>query len=330
MRASGHIRRDEPDKRGGIKLHLAVTAPASNREQAGRPRGFLSAGFAFDHARVRGVPVEELVGRLEGYGETLLLERATAHVKDGGEADLVGRFDLGHEGVIPSHLTLETRAGELASLSPAFKLELGDLVGPLDGTARVSGELAPYVSVLSVLEGGLSIHARDGEIRKRPALSGALADSDDQFKGLDSTSSLPFHSAIGDFSLLRGRLYTDSLVIEGKRIRIVVSGSVRLDREPNDVQAVMAFFPHNPVDAIVGRVPIIGAILKGPDGKIIGRYMEVTGPWATPQVARIKGRNLASGMLEGVPHFVMNGLRAIGGVLARLNPIPQGTASEGS
>ncbi len=331
MRAEGRVWRGEPGGRGGVKLHIEVDPPRPDApRKRERPPGFLSAGFVFDTARVRGVPVEDLIGELRGEGASLLLERATARVKDGGEADLVGHFDLSREGVIPSHLTLQTRAGELASLSPAFKLELGDLVGPLDGTARVSGELRPYVSVFSVLEGGLRIHARDGEIRRRPALSGALADSDDQFKGLDSAESLPFVSAVGDFSLLGGRLYTDSLVIEGKRVRIVVSGSVRLDGRPHDVQAVMAFFPHNPVDAIVGRVPIIGAILKGPDGKIIGRYMEVTGPWESPRVARIKGRNLATGMLEGVPHFVMDGLRAIGGVLARLNPIPQGMPSEGS
>ena len=82
------------------------------------------------------------------------------------------------------------------------------------------------------------------------------------------------------------------------------------------------------MDAIVGRVPLIGAILQGPDGRIIGRYLEVTGPWDEPRVEKIE-----TGMLRNLPGFVMNGLRAIGSALARLNPLPEsegGVSSEGS
>ena len=75
---------------------------------------------------------------------------------------------------------------------------------------------------------------------------------------------------------------------------------------------------------------LVSSSMFGPTGRMIGRYLEVTGPWDEPRVRKIQGRFVATGMIEGLPHFVMNGLRAIGSALARLNPIPQAESSEGS
>jgi hypothetical protein len=125
-----------------------------------------------------------------------------------------------------------------------------------------------------------------------------------------------------ELELDAGELAVSSLWIQAEKARIAASGAVRMDDPAHPVQGVIGIFPRHAVDAIVGRVPLIGPILQGSDGTLVGRYMEVTGTWAEPEVARIEGRSLAAGVIEGVPGFVLRGLRAIGSALAA--PLPGG------
>lgn len=306
---------------GPDRIAVALEVGAGPLRPAAEPRASWAMGtWTLEESRLHGLPLELVQGSFRGEGARLHVDGAEAPLAGGGRLRGGASLDLSLPDRVPVELELSVEGGELAELGAAGGLARGDLEGRIDATARLAGPLRRESPARATLAGRVSFRAREGRLNREPALSRAIAEGGDG-------KPFRFRSMEGELGLSGGLLAVESLLIETGGARIVASGAVRLDREPHDVEAVVAIFPNNAVDAIVGRVPLIGSILQGPDGQVIGRYLEVTGPWADPRVEPIHGRSLATGMLEGVPHFVMSGLRAIGGVLVRLNPVP---AREGS
>jgi uncharacterized protein YhdP len=313
-----------------LELRVEVEPPNAAPPPKQSPEAFLIASLDFEGGAFQGVPLARTQVEVQGRGQRIELREGWIELHAGGSIETRARLDLAEAGSIPAVLDVVMRAADLAALSPLFGLNAGDLVGALDASAHAEGMFEPGKPLLGELVGRVTLEARDGEIRRRAPLAASLGGNEDEAERVDPDEPLPFRRIHGSLALSDGVLETESLILENDRVRIVAAGSVRISGEPHEVAAVIALFPHNAVDAIVGRVPIVGWILQGPDGRLIGRYLEVAGPWDAPRVERIQGRFVATGMIEGLPHFVMNGLRAIGSALARLNPIPQAESSEGS
>jgi hypothetical protein len=313
-----------------LELRVEVEPPNAAPPPKQSPEAFLIASLDFEGGAFQGVPLARTQVEVQGRGQRIELREGWIELHAGGSIETRARLDLAEAGSIPAVLDVVMRAADLAALSPLFGLNAGDLVGALDASAHAEGMFEPGKPLLGELVGRVTLEARDGEIRRRAPLAASLGGNKDEAERVDPDEPLPFRRIHGSLALSDGVLETESLILENDRVRIVAAGSVRISGEPHEVAAVIALFPHNAVDAIVGRVPIVGWILQGPDGRLIGRYLEVAGPWDAPRVERIQGRFVATGMIEGLPHFVMNGLRAIGSALARLNPIPQAESSEGS
>jgi hypothetical protein len=313
-----------------LELRVEVEPPNATPPPNQSPEAFLIASLDFEGGAFQGVPLARTQAEAQGRGQRIELREGWVELHAGGSIETRARLDLAEAGSIPAELDVVMRAADLAGLSPLFGLNAGDLVGALDASAHAEGMFEPGQPLLGELVGRITLEARDGEIRRRAPLAASLGGNEDEAERVEPDEPLPFRRIHGSLALSDGVLETESLILENDRVRIVAAGSVRISGKPHEVAAVIALFPHNAVDTIVGRVPIVGWILQGPDGRLIGRYLEVTGPWDAPRVERIQGRFVATGMIEGLPHFVMNGLRAIGSALARLNPIPQAESSEGS
>ncbi len=315
-----------------LTLRVEVNAPDAPPSENLPPDGvFLVADLRFEDARVRGLTLPYATARLEGLDTHLHVRRLRAALARPEEATpgageiLAGAsFDLSQGDAVSLRAGVEWVEAALPALAPAFGLAPSDLEGVLEAGAAFDGTLFPGEALLPRLHGRIAVEARDGALVRRPPLSRAMADSDGDLARI-SDGPLPFERLSGEFELAEGRLSTDALVLENDELRVVASGGVRVGEDPHDLELVVALFPRNTVDTIVGRVPLLGAILQGPDGRIVGRYLEVTGPWGDPRVEKIE-----TSMLRSLPGFVMNGLRAIGSALARLNPLPEGAASEGS
>jgi hypothetical protein len=329
-RPGGPAGPDPGATRSRVELRVEVDPPKATPPPNQSPEAFVIASLDFEGGQFQGIPLARTQAELQGHGKRIELREGWLELAAGGSIETRARLDLAEAGAIPTELDIVLRAADLAALSPVFGLKAGDLAGALDATAHAEGMFEPGRPLLGELVARATLEARNGEIRRRAPLAASLGGSQDEVERVEPNEPLPFRRARGTLALSDGVLETESLVLENDRVRIVAAGSVRISGEPHEVAAVIALFPHNAVDAIVGRVPIVGWILQGPDGRLIGRYLEVTGPWAAPRVERIQGRFVATGMIEGLPHFVMNGLRAIGSALARLNPIPQAESSEGS
>lgn len=327
--ASGVYRGDE------LALRVEVNAPAEAPDpNPSLGAGFLSADLLLEDARVRGLALPQVTCRLEGDGTHLHVRGLRASLARPGEATpgageilAEASFDLSERDAVDLRAGVELVETGLPSLAPAFGLADDDLEGTLDAGAELEGTLVPGEALLPPLHARVALEAHAGALVRRPPISAAMSDSDGDRERI-SDGPLRFDRLEGELELTDSRLFTHALVLESDEMRVVASGGVRVGAPPHDVELVVALFPRNTVDAIVGRVPLIGAILQGPDGRIIGRYLEVTGPWGEPRVRKIE-----TGMLRSLPGFVMNGLRAIGSALARLNPLPgseRGAASEGS
>jgi len=310
-------------EQGPGRIALAIDVEPGPVRPAAEPRASWAAGtWKLAESRLHGLPLASLGGSFRGEGARLHIAHAEAPLARGGRLRGGAILDLSLPDRVPVELELEVQDGELAELAAAGGLERGDLEGRIDATARLAGPLRPGSPARGTLAGRIAFSAREGRVNRKPALSRAMAASGEGLRDLARDEPFRFRSMQGELGLSEGLLAVESLVIDSGRARIVASGALRLDRAPHEVEAVIGIFPDNAVDAIVGKVPVIGSILQGPDGQMIGRYLEVTGPWGDPRVEPIPGRSLATGMIEGLPHFVMSGLRAIGAALVRLGPLP--------
>jgi hypothetical protein len=317
VRGSGSLTAGAPDAPGRLALRVEVggraARPAAPAEWA------LGSWRALD-ARWRGAALPEVRGRFRGEGSALRLLDTELRLAQGRPLRGALRLDLSQRDQVPLELEAVADDAALGELGPLLGLGPGELSGRLDAAAHLAGPLRPGSSARATLAGRMSFSAEKGELRRRPAVAEAIAASDDVFKEFRDKKPFKFESVQAELTLDDGRLATEALLVQGTRARLVVSGGIRVDAPPHEVEAVVAVFPRNAMNSIVGNVPVIGPILRGSDGSVVGAYLEVTGPAASPYARRLRNRSLAAGVLTGVPNFVVNGLRAIGSVLARLGP----------
>lgn len=314
---SGSWRPGAAGTAGKLSLRLEVSGrPAP----LGRADGWASGRWSVRDARWRALTLAEARGRFRADGSRLRLADGEAALAHGGSLRGGAVVDLSRTDEVPIEIEALADSAALADLGGLAGLGPADLTGELDASAHLAGSLRPGASARGTLAGRISLAAARGELRRRPALASSIADSDDAFREFAGDKPFEFESAQTELALADGHLATDALLIQGRKARLVVSGRIRVDRPPHELEAVVAVFPRNAMNSIVGNVPVIGPILRGSDGNVVGAYLELTGPWGDPQARRLRNRSLAAGMLEGVPGFVVNGLRAIGSVLARLAP----------
>jgi hypothetical protein len=317
VRGSGTWEPSQAGAPGRIAVRLEVGGRASHPTR----RAEWAAGtWRVIGGHWRGLAFDELRGRFRGEGPRLRIGDGEARLAQGGPLRGGVVFDLSRADEVPSEIELVAQSAALGEFGALAGLARGDLVGQLDGAVHLAGPLRPGVSARRTLAGRLSLAVGRGELRRRPAMAQAIATSDDAFEEFGEKKPFKFESAQVELALADGHLATDALLIRGSKARLVVSGRVRVDAPPHEVEAVVGVFPRNAMNSIVGNVPVIGPILRGSDGSVVGAYLELTGPWGDPHARRLRNRSLAAGMLEGVPSFVLNGLRAIGSVLARLGP----------
>jgi hypothetical protein len=302
---------------GKLSLRLEV---AGRPAPLGREDGWASGRWRVRDARWRELVLADAHGRFRADGPRLRLSDGEAALARGGTLRGGAVLDLSRTDEVPAEIEAVADAAALADLGGLVGLAPADLTGQLDAAAHLAGPLRPGSSARATLAGRISLAAARGELRRRPALASSIAESDDAFREFAGDKPFEFTSVQTELALGDGHLATDALLIQGSKARLVVSGRIRVDRSPHELEAVVAVFPRNAMNSIVGNVPVIGPILRGSDGNVVGAYLELTGPWGDPQARRLRNRSLAAGMLEGVPSFVVNGLRAIGSVLARLGP----------
>lgn len=177
------------------------------------------------------------------------------------------------------------------------------------GYGRIEGQLSwsgnPLRFDYPSLNGKLAVGANKGQFSKIEPGIGKLL-------GVLSLQSLPrritldfrdvfsqgfaFDEIGGNVRILRGVMYTDSLLIDGPAARVVMGGEVSLVEETqklrvkvspklSDGVALASAFLANPVIGVVTF--FVQKILKDPLDKLIFYEYDVTGTWSEPQVTKV-------------------------------------------
>jgi hypothetical protein len=273
---------------GGLEweeLEALMAGPDNGAEEAegnGTPLGLPLRGEIRarpDYFRYGGYtwkPVQGRIAFLEGRTEIRI-----------DEANLCGIQTPGSIQFTPHgiHLTFQTAASEQPLSDTLGCLwESGDLmVGnfDLEGKITSTGEGADLVDAI---QGKLVFHSENGRIFRLGLLSRifAVVNITEILRGKTPDlvgEGLAFESLVAEANLEGSSLVLEEVVLTGPSMNIFTIGSLNLQESTMDLTVTVA--PFRTVDAIIGRIPLIGDILEG---TLISLPVRVTGDMANPTV----------------------------------------------
>jgi hypothetical protein len=199
--------------------------------------------------------------------------------------------------------------------------EPDEATGQVEMEGTLHGELRPGRRVLAGMEGTLQIRARDGAILKRlPALL-AMAKVTDTFNPFGSRDEMRYSEIDALLRLERGTVHAEELRISGRDLRLLATGQVDAVDPEHPVEAVVGVFFFRAIDRVIGVVPVLSDLILGEDEGLMGAYVQLTGPWASPDADLVPLKTVASGpasfAIEGVPRFVKRAITAIQSAFSR-------------
>ncbi len=219
----------------------------------------------------------------------------------GGKAQAEGRIDLTQAGR-PAYDARFSLTGASAEQATAA-LEMPD--GFVTGTFSLGGQVQAAGSarddLIRTAAGTLSFKAKDGMIRKFAVLSKifSILNVSQLFKFQlpDMVSGgMPYSRITGRLSLADGVIVTEDLFIRSNAMNISVVGKTDLVKGVTD--QTVGVQPLQTVDKVVSRIPVVGWILSGEDGRVLTVYFEARGPLADPVVQAVPVRSLSKGLLD--------------------------------
>ncbi len=174
-----------------------------------------------------------------------------------------------------------------------------DLTGDVT-TQGAAGEL------LEKLNGHIAFEATDGRIYKARGLAKVLSliNVTEIFRGRlpdMMTEGLPYQSATVRGNLQGGKLVLQEAILDGPTVEIVAQGDINLNDNSLDLKILVA--PLKTVDSVVGKIPIIGGIMRG---TLVTIPVRVSGAMGDPQVTYLTSSAVGSeltGMLRKTVKF---------------------------
>ncbi len=311
----------QPSRDGGsILLDLALGKPSDPAPPTASPAASWAEGrFALDVTSMGRFLTRGYDGSFRATDAELELYDSRLQLAPSGE--LLGRLvlELGEHGPTPFEVDAQTRGLDLLDVWKTSQVPRPVMSGTLIGAATLSGHLQLGKSPLVDVAGYGSLHARKGEIYRSVPFLLALAMSDEKINPFGKRDRFPYKAIDLDGPVEGGWLFSRTLALEGKSERMAASGKTHL-AEPYELEGVVGMYPIPTLDSIVSAIPIVNVLLLGEDQALAGFYFSVTGVWTKPTVQALPIKSIASGpaslVLEGVPNFVLGGLRALGSVLA--------------
>jgi hypothetical protein len=277
---------------------------------------WLSGRFELEASRMGRWRLDGASGRVRAEGTRLELPDTVLPLAG---TDLTGRIglELGEER-LPFEAHAQFAGLDLLSLWQAAELDRGALHGTLFGAGAISGELQPGLNPLADAKGLIAMHARDGTANQKIPVLVAIALASDQFDPFGSRDELPYDAIDAVARVEEGKLVFELLQLHSPTLRMGVSGTGDVV-DPYAVQGVIGLFFFPGLDSMIDRVPILNRVILGRNKNLVGAYFSLTGKWGKPEVSLIPIQTLATGpagfLTEGIPGFVMGGIRRIQSVL---------------
>ncbi len=318
IQATGRYRAgDDPEPGPGAVEVTAQLGPPFEAMSLDPPSSpWLSGQFVLEATRMGRWRVEGASGRVRVDGGRLELPGTAVRLAG---TDLEGRLrlELGGED-LPFEAQAQFAGLDLLSLWRAADLERGALHGTLFGAGAISGQLQPGLNPLGDAKGLIAMHAREGTINEKIPVMLAIALASDQFNPFGARDELPYDAIDAVARVKEGKLVFELLQLHAPTVRMGASGTGGVV-DPYALEGVVGLFFFPGLDSMIDRVPILNRVILGRNNNLVGAYFSLTGHWGEPDARLIPIQTLATGpagfLTEGLPGFVMGGIRRIQSVL---------------
>jgi AsmA-like C-terminal region len=310
VQGSGRLSGEPP---GRLELDLTAVPGQEDPDVPVREPGiWLRGRFDADIEKLGPFRAQRLSGQVRGREAMALLDDGQAWLEPRGHVTGKATLDLSERDFVPTEARLQLEDGSLSELMNDLDMDGDWATGELVLGANLHGQLRPRLPILAGLEGPVSAHSRDGEIRERLPFTLAIAAASETFNPFRSNKVLPYWGIDGEFRLDFGTLRSDSVSFYGPTERMVGTGAVDLIDPAHRLEAVVGVFFFRTLDVVIGKLPILNTFLLGPDDNLLSAYFSLEGPWADPEARLVTSKTLAQGpasfMVQGVPTFVRSGL----------------------
>ena len=123
----------------------------------------------------------------------------------------------------------------------------------------------------------------------------AMAKVTDTFNPFGSRNEMHYSEIDALLRLERGTVHADELRITGHDLRLLATGQVDAVDPAHPVEAVVGIFFFKALDRVIGVVPLLSDLILGDDDNLMGAYVQLTGPWASPDAGLVPLKTVASG-----------------------------------
>jgi hypothetical protein len=295
--------------RGRVLVHLSYLdgdAPPGELREA----PWIKGTFKMKTAYVGPWPLENVEGRLEGRGAQIRLPAIEARAAD-GRLQAFGGLDLGNPGEGHVKLQFRHQEGDASAVSEILGMSPDRLTGKLAATGALEGALRPGTRFTEVGRIDFDAEVRDGTLGKGPlTLTLARLASVQGWTGLFGRP-LHFGSLKTSLRIEEGTLHVEDFSLVGPELRILSAGQMKLHEEGRPVDLLVALLLFNPVDWVIGTVPVIGDWVLGKDRSLVALYFRLKGPWESPDGSYVPPQTLrtATGWAERIVVGGVRGLR---------------------
>lgn len=318
IQATGQYRRGAPgeEEAGALEVAAQLGPPFEAMSLDPPSSPWLSGRFELAASRMGRWHVDGATGRVRVEGTRLELPGTMLRLAG---TDLTGRLrlELGEER-LPFEAQAQFAGLDLTSLWKAADLERGTLHGTLFGAGAISGQLQPGLNPLGDAKGLIAMHARDGTVNEKIPVMVAIALASDQFNPFGSRDELPYDAIDAVARVEDGKLVFELFQLHAPTLRMGASGAGGVV-DPYALEGVIGLFFFPGLDSMIDRVPILNRVILGRNNNLVGAYFSLTGRWGEPNARLIPIQTLAKGpagfLTEGIPGFVMGGIRRIQSVL---------------
>ena len=309
---------DAAGRPGAVKLAAKLGPPFEGMSLDPPADPWISGRFELEASRMGRWHVRGAAGRIAAHGAKLELPGTRLQLQPGGEIEGRVGLDLGVSEGLPFFAEAQFAAVDLLALWKAADFEHGTLSGTLYGGGAISGELRPGLNPLGDATGLLAMHAREGTVNEKIPVMLAIALASDRFNPFGARDELPYDAIDAVARVKKGKLVFDSVQLHAPTLRMGATGKGGVV-DPYQLEGVVGMFFFPGLDSLIDRVPILNRVILGRNGNLVGAYFALTGHWAEPEASLIPIQSIATGpagfLTEGLPGFVMGGIRRIQSVL---------------
>ncbi len=260
----------------------------------------------------------EAHGQFVANGGQVRIRELAIDMAPTGQARADGLLDLSQRDAVPYRVNFGVVDGDGAAIAKLFGLPDSQIMGTMKLDGSFEGVLKTEQPFFSNLTGLLDLTVVEGAIRKVTPSVVAIAEATADINSYDPSEIVPFDRVESLLEFADGRLRSSSFSLDGPRIGIVSSGELELVAPIKTIDAQVYVFLFRKLDRVLSKIPILNRMLLGTDENLVAAAFDVSGTWSDPKIEPIllpSSAGSTSQVLQGVPHFVMRGIRALGSLV---------------